>query len=91
MIKPYGPHILIKVLEAEEQGFKISGEEADKPIRGEVVSIGKLEHNDIGIKVGSVIMYDYYSTVEYHQMDQEYLLVHEDSILGMEEETKDER
>ena len=82
IMDPYGPKILLEVLPVKEQPFKITGDDADKPIRGKILAIGELKNDTLGLKLGDIIMYDYYSSVEYHQMDQEFLIIHEDDILG---------
>jgi chaperonin GroES len=80
-IKPYGKNVLIRVLPPEQVGIILSDEEKDKPIRGEVLAVGDVPD----IKVGDVIIYDYYSAVEFHQAEQEFLLISQDDILGVEE------
>ena len=85
MLKPYGPHILIEVLPVEVGALSITGEESEKPIRGKILAIGEVSRPEL-IKVGDIIIYDYYSAVEYHQTDKEFLIINEDDILAIEEE-----
>ncbi len=80
-LKPYGQHLLIKVLPVEQGILSMSGDDQEKPIRGEVLAIGDVQ----GVSIGDVVIYDYYTAVEYHQTDQELLIIHIDDILAIEE------
>lgn len=80
--RPYGEHIWIQVLPVEEEVIVIGGEEKAKPVRGKVLAIGDVP----GIQVGDVIIYNYYSAVETQQAEEEFLLIHRDDILAIEED-----
>lgn len=80
---PYGPHVWIKVLPVEQATLTMTGDDRDKPVRGEVLAIGEGVE---GIRVGQVIIYDYYSAVEPQRAEDETLLIHKDDILAIEKE-----
>jgi len=82
MIKAIGNRIVVKVLSEEEEvtpgGFvKAQGARKDKPLRGEVVSIGD---EVSGLIVGSIV---YVASYGYDEIG-EYILVPSAFILGLD-------
>ncbi len=94
-VKPLGDRIIIKPLEEKEvkKGNIIIPDTAkEKPQQGEVVAVGKGKMTDDGklipmeVKVGDKILYGKYSGTEIKIDGQEYLILHQDDVLGIIEE-----
>ena len=91
-LKPLADRVLVKALEKEEQkkgGIIIPDTAKEKPQEGEVIATGpgkrdesgKLIHMDV--KAGDHILYGKYSGTEIKLEDEEYLIMHQDDILGI--------
>lgn len=94
-VKPLGDRVLVKPLEEKEvkKGNIIIPDTAkEKPQQGEVVAVGKGKTTDDGkvipmeVKVGDKVLYGKYSGTEIKIDGQEYLILHQDDILGIIEE-----
>lgn len=94
-VKPLGDRVLVKPIEEKEvkKGNIIIPDTAkEKPQQGEVVAVGKGKITDDGkllpmeVKVGDKVLYGKYSGTEIKIDGQEYLILHQDDILGIIEE-----
>jgi chaperonin GroES len=93
-LKPLGDRVVIKPLEQKEVkkgGIIIPDTAKEKPQEGEVVAVGKGKVSDDGklipmdVKVGDKILYGKYSGTEIKLEDVEYLIMHQEDILGIVE------
>ena len=93
-LKPLGDRVLVKALEQKEvkkSGIIIPDTAKEKPQEGEVIAVGKGKLSDDGkviamdVKVGDKILFGKYSGTEVKMDDQEYLIMHQDDILGIVE------
>jgi chaperonin GroES len=91
-LQPLGDRVLVKPLEQKETkkgGIIIPDTAKEKPQEGEVVAVGKGKWNDEGkltpmeVKKGDRILYGKYSGSEIKIDEQEYLIMHQDDILGL--------
>lgn len=91
-IRPLGDRILVKAVEAKEvkkSGIIIPDTAKEKPQEGEVIAAGKGKITDEGkvipldVKVGDKILFGKYSGTEVKIEDVEYLIMHQDDILGI--------
>ncbi|MBI2070486.1 MAG: co-chaperone GroES [Elusimicrobia bacterium] len=91
-IRPLGDRVLVRPLEAKEQkrGTLIIPDTAkEKPMEGEVVAVGKGKTSDEGkvmpmdVKAGDRVLYGKYSGTEIKIDGVEYLVCHQDDILGI--------
>ncbi len=91
-IRPLGDRVLVKPLDAKEQikgGIIIPDTAKEKPQEGEVVSCGKGKVAEDGklvpmdVKTGDKILFGKYSGTEIKFDDGEYLIMHQDDILGV--------
>jgi co-chaperonin GroES (HSP10) len=85
MITPIGNRVLVKVIEDELStgpgGFaKAEGARKDKPLFGEVISVGVNKNPEIYVEVGDKI---YFSSYGYDEIG-EFIMVPGDLILGVE-------
>ena len=91
-IRPLGDRVLVRPLDKDKQergGLIIPDTAKEKPQEGEVVAAGKGKVSDDGkvlpmdVKAGDKILYGKYSGTEIKIDDQEYLIMHQDDILGV--------
>ncbi|MDD5687170.1 MAG: co-chaperone GroES [Elusimicrobia bacterium] len=91
-IKPLGDRVIVKPLEEKEQkkgGIIIPDTAKEKPQEGEIVAVGPGKVDDSGkkipmdVKSGDKILYGKYSGTEIKIEDKEYLIMHQDDILGI--------
>ena len=91
-IQPLGDRVLVKAVEAKETkrgGIIIPETAKEKPQEGEVIATGKGKVTEDGkllameVKAGDRILYGKYSGNEIKIDDQEYLIMHQDDILGI--------
>src|SRR5260221_5593862 len=96
-LRPLYDRILVKRTEEEEQvkgGIIIPDSAKEKPQSGEVIATGKgkrLENGQLvplDVKPGDRILFAKYSGSEVKIDGVEYLIMREDEILGVAEETK---
>lgn len=87
MIKPNKNIVLIKEKEHEkvtESGIILAeGTTFDKPQRGEIVAIGKMD-KEVDFKVGDWVVYKKWGGNEYTEDKVNYLFVSPEDILGIE-------
>jgi len=91
-IKPLGDRVLVRPTEKEKQergGLIIPETAKEKPQEGEIVAAGKGKMGDDGklipmeVKAGDKILYGKYSGTEIKIDGDEYLIMHQDDILGI--------
>ena len=91
-IQPLGDRVLVRPVENKEVkkgGIIIPDTAKEKPQEGEVVAAGKGKTTEDGkilpmeVKAGDRILYGKYSGNEIKIDDQEYLIMHQDDILGI--------
>jgi len=91
-IRPLGDRVLVKALEKKEEirsGIIIPDTAKEKPQEGEIIAAGKGKVGDDGklvpmdVKAGDKILYGKYSGTEIKINDQEYLIMHQEDILGV--------
>jgi chaperonin GroES len=91
-IRPLGDRILVKPAEQKEVkkgGIIIPDTAKEKPQEGEVIAAGKGKMTEDGkvipldVKVGDKILYGKYSGTEVKIEDVEYLIMHQEDVLGI--------
>ena len=91
-IKPLSDRVIVKPLEKEEEkkgGIIIPDTAKEKPQEGEVIAVGPGKRDDNGklipmdVKTGDKILYGKYSGTEVKLDDEEYLIMHQEDILGI--------
>ena len=91
-IRPLHDRVLVKRLEAETKsagGIVIPDSAAEKPIKGEVVAVGKgklLENGKVrplDLKKGDQILFGKYSGTEVKIDGEEFLVMREDDIMAV--------
>lgn len=91
-LKPLGDRVLVKALESKEVkkgGIIIPDTAKEKPQEGEVIAVGPGKTDDTGkkiamdVKVGNKILFGKYSGTEVKIDDVEYLIMHQDDIMGI--------
>ena len=87
-IKPLGKRLLIKpILEEKktEGGIVLPDTAKEKPMKAEVIEVGKLE-DDIDIKAGDKVIFSKYAGTEIKIDDEEYIIIELDDVLAKYEE-----
>ena len=93
-LKPLGDRVLVKALEKKDEirsGIIIPDTAKEKPQEGEVIAVGKGKLTEEGklipmdVKAGDKILYGKYSGTEVKIEGQEYLIMHQEDILGIVE------
>lgn len=96
-LKPLYDRILVKRTEEKEQikgGIIIPDSAKEKPQSGEVIAVGKGKRLESGqlvpldVKAGDRILFAKYSGSEVKIDGVEYLIMREDEVLGVVDETK---
>ncbi len=91
-IRPLGDRVLVKPLDKDKQergGLIIPDTAKEKPQEGEIIAAGKGKTSDDGklipmdVKAGDKILYGKYSGTEIKIDGDEYLIMHQDDILGV--------
>lgn len=91
-LRPLGDRVLVKAVEKKEEirgGLIIPDTAKEKPQEGEIVAAGKGKIGEDGklipmdVKPGDKILYGKYSGTEIKIEGQEYLIMHQDDILGI--------
>jgi len=92
MIKPLGNRVLLEPLEEEARsvgGIVLPDSARKKPQRGKVVACGPGKTLDDGklvpmsVKIGDVVVYPEFGGTELKLRDKEYIIIDEDSLLGI--------
>jgi chaperonin GroES len=93
-LRPLGDRVLVKPIEKKDEirsGLIIPDTAKEKPQEGEIIAAGKGKIGDDGklipmdVKAGDKILYGKYSGTEIKIEGQEYLIMHQDDILGLVE------
>ena len=91
-IRPLHDRVVIKRMEEERTsagGIVIPDSATEKPIRGEVIAVGKgkiLENNEVrplDVKIGDTVLFGKYSGTEVKIEGEEYVVMREDDIMGI--------
>lgn len=91
-IKPLSDRVLVKPVEKEQEqkgGIIIPDTAKEKPQEGEVIAVGPGKRDEQGkiipmdVKTGDKVLYGKYSGTEIKLDDTEYLIMHQDDILGI--------
>lgn len=91
-IRPLHDRVLVKRLEAETRsagGIVIPDSVAEKPIKGEVIAVGKgklLENGEVrpvDLKNGDKILFGKYSGTEVKIDGEEFVVMREDDIMAV--------
>jgi chaperonin GroES len=93
-LRPLGDRVLVKALEKKDEvrgGLIIPDTAKEKPQEGEIIAAGKGKIAEDGklipmdVKAGDRILYGKYSGTEVKLEGEEYLIMHQDDILGLVE------
>ena len=93
-LRPLGDRVLVKAMEKKDEirsGIIIPDTAKEKPQEGEVIAVGKGKLTEEGklipmdVKAGDKILYGKYSGTEVKIEGQEYLIMHQEDILGIVE------
>lgn len=91
-LKPLGDRVLVRALEKKEEmrsGLIIPDTAKEKPQEGEIVAAGKGKIGEDGkliamdVKTGDKVLYGKYSGTEVKIDGQDYLIMHQEDILGI--------
>lgn len=91
-IRPLHDRVIIKRMEEERTspgGIVIPDTATEKPIRGEVVAVGKgklMENGDVrplDVKVGDKVLFGKYSGTEVKMDGQELLVMREEDVMAI--------
>lgn len=91
-VKPLSDRIIVKPAEAEEKtasGLIIPDTAKEKPMKGEIVAVGKGKITDDGkeikmeLKVGDKVLYGKYSGTEITIEGDEYLIMRESDVYAI--------
>ncbi|HLD29475.1 MAG TPA: co-chaperone GroES [bacterium] len=93
-LKPLGDRVLVEALEEKETkkgGIIIPDTVKEKPQEGKVIAAGAGKRDDSGkiipmdVKAGDKILFGKYSGTEVKIEGKEYLIMHQEDILGLVE------
>jgi len=91
-MKPLGDRVLVKPTEEKEVkkgGIIIPDTAKEKPQEGEIIAVGPGKFDESGkkipmdVKAGDKTLYGKYSGTEVKIDSKEYLIMHQDDILGI--------
>jgi chaperonin GroES len=91
-IRPLHDRVIIKRMEEERTspgGIVIPDTAAEKPIRGEVIAVGKgklMENGDVrplDVKVGDRVLFGKYSGTEVKMNGQDLLVMREEDVMAI--------
>ena len=91
-IRPLHDRVILKRMEEETTsagGIVIPDTAAEKPMRGEIVAVGKGKRLDSGevvaldVKVGDTVLFGKYSGTEVKVNGEEVLVMREEDIVGV--------
>ena len=93
-LKPLADRVVVKPLEDEDKspgGIILPDTAKEKPMKGEIISVGPGSLNDKGervkleVKKGDVVIYGKYSGTDFKMNNQDYLILRESDILAIVE------
>lgn len=91
-LRPLGDRVLVRALEKKDEirsGLIIPDTAKEKPQEGEIIAAGKGKIGEDGkliamdVKVGDKVLYGKYSGTEVKIDGTEYLIMHQEDILGI--------
>ena len=91
-LRPLGDRVIVKPIEKKDEvrsGLIIPDTAKEKPQEGEIIAAGKGKIGEDGklipmdVKKGDKILYGKYSGTEVKMDGQEFLIMHQDDILGI--------
>ena len=91
-LRPLGDRVLVQAIEKKDEvrsGLIIPDTAKEKPQEGEIIAAGKGKIDENGklipmdVKAGDKILYGKYSGTEVKMDGQEFLIMHQDDILGI--------
>src|SRR5215813_951827 len=91
-LRPLGDRVIVKAIEKKDEirgGLIIPDTAKEKPQEGEIIAAGKGKIGEDGklipmdVKAGDKVLYGKYSGTEVKIDGQEYLIMHQDDILGI--------
>ncbi len=85
-IKPLADRVLVKPAAAEEKigGIIIPDTAKEKPLKGEVVSVGNgTKDEDMVLKAGDVVLYGKYAGNELEYEGEKYLIMRQSDVLAV--------
>ncbi|HIP92393.1 MAG TPA: co-chaperone GroES [Thermotoga sp.] len=86
-VTPLGERLLIKPIKEEkktEGGIVLPDSAKEKPMKAEVIAIGKVE--DLDLKVGDKVIFSKYAGTEIKIDDEDYIIIDASDILAKIEE-----
>lgn len=92
-IKPLFDKIVVKPFEEETKtssGIVLPGQEGKKQSKGKIVAVGQGAIRDDGtvrplaVREGDVVLFNKYSGTEVRVNDEEFLIIREEDVLGVE-------
>ncbi len=86
-VTPLGERLLIKPIKEEkktEGGIVLPDSAKEKPMKAEVIAIGKVE--DVDLKVGDKVIFSKYAGTEIKIEDEDYIIIDASDILAKIEE-----
>ncbi len=93
-LRPLGDRVIVKPIEKTDEirsGLIIPDTAKEKPQEGEIIAAGKGKIGEDGklipmdVKAGDKVLYGKYSGTEVKMDGQEFLIMHQDDILGIVE------
>jgi len=93
-LRPLGDRVIVRPIEKKDEvrgGLIIPDTAKEKPQEGEIIAAGKGKIGEDGklipmdVKAGDKILYGKYSGTEVKMDGQEFLIMHQDDILGIVE------
>jgi chaperonin GroES len=91
-LRPLADRVVVKPVEDQDKtpgGIILPDTAKEKPMKGEIISVGPGSLNDKGervkldVKKGDVVIYGKYSGTEFKLDNQEYLILRESDILAV--------
>ncbi|MFH0999846.1 MAG: co-chaperone GroES [Bacteroidota bacterium] len=86
-IQPLGDRVLIKPLAAQEKtagGIIIPDTAKEKPLKGEVIAVGKgIDDKPLTVKVKDIVLFGKYTGTEVNLDGIDYLIMQESEILAI--------
>lgn len=86
-IQPLADRVLVKPVAAEEKtisGIIIPDSAKEKPLRGEVLAVGKgTKDEEMVLKVGDQVLYGKYAGTELEYEGEKFLIMHQSDVLAI--------
>ena len=86
-IKPLADRVLIKPADAEEKtasGIIIPDSAKEKPLKGEVIAVGKgTKDEEMVLKKGDIVLYGKYAGTEIELDDAKFLIMRQSDVLAI--------